>query len=104
MVSLGGLALGSGVFFGRLLRAIFGDPDAARAVGRRYLLAHASGEAGALELADYLLAANPVSTADLRRLLARRRDEDARRRAFVIVDGWVLPKAEAQVCALTVLL
>lgn len=89
---------------GYLLRATFGNPDSACAVGRRYLEAHARAEAEALELADYLLAAHPMSPADLRSLLARRRDEDARRRAFVLVDGWILPKAEAQVCALTVLL
>ena len=67
-------------------------------------MAHADAEAEALELAEHLLAAHPASPVDLGLVLARRRDGDARRRALVLVDGWVLPKAEAQVCALTTLL
>ena len=56
-----------------------------------------------MRLADRLMEARPVTAADLRGVLVRLRKADARRGAFVFVDGWVLPKAEAQVCALTVL-
>ena len=87
-----------------LLDAILSDPAGARAIGRRFLASGPDAAAGARALADRLLAERPGSPTDLRCILARRRKDDLRRRAFVLVDGWILPRLEAQVCALTVLL
>lgn len=89
---------------GDQIRALFSDPGAARALGERYLAAYLGAEADALALAARLQSARPADATGLRQALARQRQADAARRAFAIVDGWVLPKAEAQVCALTVLL
>ena len=80
------------------------DPAGARAIGRRYLASGSAVAVDAQALAARLMAERPASAADLRRLLADYRDDDGRRRAFVLVDGWILPRLEAQICALTVLL
>lgn len=87
-----------------LLEATLSDPAGARAIGRRVLAASPDAAADARALAARLLAERPVSTGDLRRILARLRQDDLSSGAFVLVDGWILPRLEARVCALTILL
>lgn len=80
--------------------AILASPRAARRIGRRYL-AIAPGEADPVRLAATLPA--------LRDPVAQRRALDAaRRRDFaagdtVILDGWILARSEARLCALAAL-
>lgn len=88
---------------GRLVRALFRDLDAARAVGRRYLAEDPAARAETTALFERLLAARPADPDALRQCLARFTGEAAGPRAVVLVDGWVLPKGEAQACALTTL-
>ena len=88
----------------RLLDATLSDPAGARAIGRRFLASGPDVAGDAQALAARLMAARPASATDLRRLLAGCRDDDRRRRDFVLVDGWMLPRLEAQICALAVLL
>jgi len=88
----------------RLLDATLSDPAGARAIGRRFLASGPDVAGDVQALAARLMAARPASATDLRRLLAGYRDDDRRRRALVLVDGWMLPRLEAQICALTVLL
>lgn len=87
-----------------LVDSMFTELDAARAVGGRFLASHPLAETNARRLAARLVAGRPGTTVELRRLVSRCRREDARRRSFVDVDGWMMPSAEAEICALTVLL
>jgi hypothetical protein len=86
------------------LQATLSDPAGARVFGRRYLASCPSAARDALELADRPAAEWPASAGDLRRMLAQSRDMNARLKQTALVDGWVLPRVEAQVCALSVLL
>lgn len=88
----------------RLLEATFSDAAGVRAIGQQYLASGPAATADALDLAERLLAKPPANSTDLRQILGRLRDDDLRRRALVRVDGWILPRLEAQVCALIVLL
>jgi hypothetical protein len=88
----------------RLLERTLSDPVGARAIGRRFLESDPDAAADALALAERLRAKHPVNGMGLRRALARYRDDDLRRGRFVLVDGWILPRLEVQVCALVVLL
>lgn len=87
-----------------LVPAMFSDLEAARTVGRRYLAGGPAAEAAALRLSERLAAGRPAGVRGLRRLLGRLRQEDARQRSFVRIDGWIMPTTEAQICALAVLL
>jgi hypothetical protein len=88
----------------RLLEATFTDPAGIRKIGRQYLATGPEATADAFELAERLLAQRPADIRDLRQILARFRYDCMRQRSFVLVDGWILPRLEAQVCALTALL
>ena len=88
------------------LTTFFKDPDGAAAVGRRYLALHPD-EADADRLSEALFdSAQPsrATTEALRSDLSRQRQRDFRDGDVVILDGWLLARSEARVCALTVLL
>ena len=87
-----------------LLHSLFSDLEAPRAVGRCYLASGPAAEAETWQFADRLAEAQLATASDLSCLLKRARHADADRGAFARVDGWLLPKAEAQTCALAVLL
>lgn len=87
-----------------LLEKTLSNPEGARTIGRRFLEANPRAGVDACALADRLVAERPATSAGLRRVLARYRDEDLRQRKFVVVDGWILPRLEAEVCALAVIL
>jgi hypothetical protein len=75
--------------------------DAAE-VGRRYLESNA-GEASCQLLAD-LVAANLDPTAgDVAEQMAMAASEDFRRGRTVTVDGWLLSRTEARICAIAYL-
>jgi hypothetical protein len=82
------------------LRAIVGDLDAARALGQAYIGPRPGAVRGVMELAGALAAAVERGPAAVRRLVAKRRDRDRRAGEVVLVDGWVLARAEAEFCAL----
>jgi hypothetical protein len=88
----------------RLLMSTLSDPAGAREIGRQYLATAPDATVAALDLAERVLAKRPANSRELRQFLSRSRDDDLQRRAFVLVDGWVLPQLEAQICALAVLL
>jgi hypothetical protein len=87
-----------------LLEATFSDPAGAREIGHQYLVTCPDATADVLELAKRLLAQRPMNPKALRQILSRWRNEDLDQRAFVLVDGWILPRLEAEVCALAALL
>ncbi len=89
---------------GDQLAAAFTDLDAPREVGRRYLRAdplEASPERVQAFLDEFSDLGSPEA---LRQDLARLRDRDFRVQDIVFIDGWVLARSEARLCALTVLL
>jgi hypothetical protein len=78
---------------------------AARAIGRRYLADHPD-EADAGRLAHQLFGkdgAAPVTAADLRRAVDAARSRDFARSDTVVIDGWLLARSEARLCALALL-
>lgn len=88
----------------RCLLQIFSDLEAPRALGRRYLKSYPQ-ESGREQLLETLIDGTaPGDHEALRKRLARRRGQDFRNGNIVIVDGWILARTEAQVCALTTLL
>jgi len=86
--------------------ALWSREGGARRVGREYL-AQAPDDADPDRLAEILFGdprtAAAMSSAALRAHVARRRARDFETGDTVIVDGWVLARTEARLCALTVL-
>lgn len=89
------------------LAGCLSHPGSARPVGARYL-AGAPGEAHPLLLtaliAGSLHAVRAMAGADrqtLRRLLAARQRSDFASQHIVAVDGWILSRTEARLCALS---
>ena len=91
---------------GRDVGALFGDPAAARRLGQRYLMTHPDERSAvrlwARELAGARRSCGTAS--GLRRAVAQRRERDLQDGVVAIVDGWVLARTEARVCALLAVL
>lgn len=87
-----------------LLTQMFGDVASAQAVGRAYLRSHPHDGNPRLLIADLLGPGVPPNAASLARLLAARRSREFRDGETVVVNGWVLARSEARLCALTILL
>lgn len=84
-----------------MLGIVFADLEAARAVGRAYLAGDPRAAAGAARLADALAAAAAAHGPEgARRRVAALRESALRRGDVVLVDGWVLARAEAELCVL----
>ncbi len=99
---LGGLA-GPANDTERRLAGLFRNPEFAREVGRKYLAIHPD-EADRYRLRTTLFGvARPRSSAALRNVLADRRRKDFEDGDIAVVDGWVLARSEARVCALVAL-
>jgi hypothetical protein len=85
-----------------------GDLPGARAIGLRYL-ADNPGERHGGALADGLFGETRAAPAGDREMSALRRQLAARSRAdfasgdTIIVDGWIVARTEARLCALTVM-
>jgi hypothetical protein len=96
------------------LAAIFRDvsavPASARGVGRAYLAA-TPAEASVARLTAGVLASLPATSSDvsdadadeLRAVLADVIREDFRTERTVVVEGWILARTEARLCALAAL-
>jgi hypothetical protein len=99
-----GVALRSGIF-GRVRREMWRDPRAVRAIGRRYL-AIARDEADRARLSDLVFGRADLaddSFAALQRHIATERARDFAADDTVILDGWILSRTEARLCALSAL-
>jgi hypothetical protein len=85
-------------------RDLFTDLGAARDIGRRYLRSF-SQETNRAFLQRTITGGERLQDAkQLRTLLAQKREQDFRTGDIAIVDGWVLSRTEARVCALVALL
>jgi hypothetical protein len=81
------------------------DPRAVRAVGRHYL-AIARDEADRARLSDLVFGAGAFpddSFAGLQRHIAAGRARDFAADDTVMLDGWILARTEARLCALCTL-
>ncbi|MGC2166239.1 MAG: hypothetical protein WA632_09525 [Gallionella sp.] len=86
------------------IAALFTDLDAARAIGREYLRNYpVSGDPDAL-IADLEFADGHDTGASLRNRVAKLRSAEFLSGRTVVVNNWILPRIEADLCALTVLL
>ncbi len=89
----------------RRILALFDDVGAAQVMGRQYLDSYpdeADGDRILGEMVNDAGRARPIR--GLEDMIARARERDFRRGDTVIIDGWVLARTEARVCALTILL
>ena len=92
-----------------LAEAMFSDLATARMIGTRYLI-QAAHECDAAVLTAELpagCAAPPASlhsVADMRKLIDAQRTRDFATGDTVIIDGWILARTEARLCALTALM
>jgi hypothetical protein len=106
MAALPESGAGSGPFTGApSALGLWRNRNAARAIGRRYL-AERPHEADATHLARHLFGdggAVPVSLADIRQAVVAARNRDFAQGDTVLVDGWLLARSEARLCALSVL-
>jgi hypothetical protein len=93
------------------LRALVPAPESARLIGRAYLAGHPDEGGDDARLARLILADDPGAAdappmpADARRLretVAGRVREDFRHGRTATVDGWILSRTEARLCALWV--
>jgi hypothetical protein len=82
------------------LAGIFREPASARAIGRAYLR-QAPEEADAARPLDLIHPGDcaALSTTELRRAVAARQRADFAAGRTVLLDGWVLSRTEARLCA-----
>ena len=85
------------------LRQIFGDLDAARLIGRTYLQYYPD-DAECQTFLEEFLASKVWDRVDFRKKISAQRKRDFEDGDTVIVDGWVLARAEARACALATLI
>jgi hypothetical protein len=83
------------------LVGIFREPASARAIGRAYLR-QAPEEADAARLLALIHPGDcaALSASELRRAVAARQRADFAAGRTVLLDGWVLSRTEARLCAL----
>lgn len=86
------------------LFGLFGDLDSAQSLGKRYLDLYPQEAQRALLLAAHIQSAQPRTSSELKKMLARERELDFRTSRTVIIDGWLLARTEVEACALTILL
>jgi len=94
------LAVVAGASGAEAARRLFRDPAAARAVGRAYLAADPAARSGAERIGRVLTRAWAAGPGRARRTLAAELRRSWREDEVVVVDGWVLARAEADLCAL----
>jgi len=87
-----------------LLREIFGDRAAAKALGEAYLRRYPIPPDPADVMRDLFEDHFPRDASALARLVSERRVRDFGEGRTIVLDGWILARSEAQLCALTVLL
>ena len=85
------------------LRAVFSSPEAAAALGRRYLASQLNVDREALWRDLGVVDAQRGGRLPLAVVVDRRRDRDFRDGNLVGVGGWMLARCEAAACALLAL-
>ena len=85
---------------GQRIAALFSDTESARAVGLGYLATHADIAFGAVNRVENFFASGLRD----QEWLTRQRRENFTHGRTVTVDGWVLARCEADLCAALVLL
>lgn len=86
------------------LSNVLTNKSGARLIGKVYLSAYPDERNKTLILKDLLGPTKLHGPDDLRRRIAKRREQDFIEGEVVVVDGWILAKSEARAAALTVLL
>jgi hypothetical protein len=86
-----------------LLRGLITDRDGAARLGRSYLAVHPSEARGGFLVHDLVGATVPTSVIGASREVAARIRDDYAAGRTVVVDGWVLSRAEARLYALVAL-
>ena len=86
------------------LLELFTDQDAPYLLGKRYLDLYPHHQAHAFLLAERIQAVQPRTAMALKKMLSRQRESDFHYGQTITIDGWLLARTEAEVCALTVLL
>lgn len=87
-----------------MLMNIFPDPAAPQALGQAYLERYPAEADVRLLMRSFQDDADLPEARDLAQRLGERRSRDFRDGDTVVVEGWVLARSEARLCALTVLL
>jgi hypothetical protein len=84
----------------RLIEPLFTDMASARAVGRSYIAAFPDIAAGAAgRIRDLLLTPRQRQRGFPERLLSGQRRDDFSSGRTVVIDGWVIARCEADLCA-----
>lgn len=86
-----------------VVEALLGGLGPARAIGRRYL-DQAPEERDSRAVRRHLFGDRTMSLGELRADMNRRRADDFACGDTVLIDGWILARTEARLCALAVLL
>ena len=86
-----------------LLRGLITDREGAARLGRSYLAAHPNEARRSVLVRDLVGATEPTSASDASREVAARIRDDYAAGSTVVVDGWVLSRAEARLYALVAL-
>ena len=86
------------------LSNVLTDESGARLIGMAYLSAYPDEGDRILILKDLLGPTKLRGPDDLRRRIAKRREQDFIEGQVVVLDGWILAKSEARAVALAVLL
>ncbi len=85
---------------GKALTGILGDRLGAREIGRRFLAAEPAEADGSVRWAAQILRNSAPGSASLRAAVRTSRERDFRLGNIVVIDGWVLARSEARLCAI----
>jgi hypothetical protein len=87
------------------LVALFTDPGSARTIGLAYLRTVGEAEASPERLVQAISGASEavMASSELKRVIGARIRSDFAEGAIVTVDGWMLSRTEARLCALAAL-
>jgi hypothetical protein len=86
------------------IASLFNDLEAARAIGREYLRIYPVSRDPAALLLELALDGKSAPTEQLRRRVDAMRIADFQHGRTVDVNNWILPRTEAELCALALLL
>jgi hypothetical protein len=84
----------------RVLADMFRSPQKARALGKTYLASSPEGADPDTLRARFAAAGSPVTPASFRLYFSNLRRQDFASNRIVVIDGWVLARSEAELCAL----
>ena len=88
----------------RCIAEVFRDLEGVREIGKRWLEMNSGKSTHSQVLAELMSEPMPQDPVDFRRYIVDRRELDLRNDDIVIVDGWILARTEARLCARAFLL